>query len=333
MALLAVSPDDLAALLDGSHVDVSSRHSTKSLLGQLPEPVQLSSALDAIDVRYEHSPSAALLAEAGRCHAAVTMLLDGVAVRRIEALHRLATRSAILLSQLVWDAAGRRDHQAALQYCAAASDHAEACGDALADAHIELRRTYIALYSVGRRPDPVSALAVAEAARDKSRPISKTLCGVAELHVAEALALAGEYRLCERALGRAKANFERQRDDDPAIESFAPSQLGRMAGSCYLFLGAPERALPLLSRTADELADRPKTRSLVLGNVALGHLRQREIDAACGRLHEAIDLIEQNRGGGGMSVAFAAARELYPWRGDQLVQDVNDRLLGLLARG
>jgi hypothetical protein len=34
-----------------------------------------------------------------------------------------------------------------------------------------------------------------------------------------------------------------------------------------------------------------------------------------------------------MSVAFAAARELYPWRGEQLVQDVNDRLLGLLARG
>lgn len=80
-----------------------------------------------------------------------------------------------------------------------------------------------------------------------------------------------------------------------AIESFAPSQFGRMVGSSHLFLGAPERALPLLSRTADELADRPKTRSLVLGNVALGHLRQREIDAACDRLHEAIDLIEQNR--------------------------------------
>jgi hypothetical protein len=272
MALLAVSPDDLAALLEGSHVGYSSRRSTTSLLGgQLPEPAQLNSALDTIAARYEHSPSAALLAEAGRCHAAVTMLLDGVAVRRVEALHRLATRSAILLSQLVWDAAGRRDQKAALQYCAAASDHAEACGDALADAKVELRRTYIALYSVGRRPDPVSALAVAEAARDKSRPISETLCGVAELHVAEALALAGEYRLCERALGRAEANFERQRDDDPAIESFAPSQLGRMAGSCYLFLGAPDRALPLLSRTADELADRPKTRSLVLGNVALGH--------------------------------------------------------------
>ena len=86
-------------------------------------------------------------------------------------------------------------------------------------------------------------------------------------------------------------------------------------------------------RTAEKLADRPKTRALVLGNVALSHLRQRELDMACGRLHEAIDLLEENRGGGGLSVVFAAGRELYPWRGEQLVQDVNDRLLSLMARG
>lgn len=303
MALLAASPDDLAALLDEPGVSVSSQRSTTSpnIAGWLPGPDQLSSALDAIAARYEHSPSAALLAEAGRCHAAVTMLLGGTAARQSEVLHRLATRSAILLSQLVWDAAGRRDHEAAMHYCTAASAHAEACGDALADAQVELRRTYVALYSVGRRPDPVEALAVAETARDKSRPISKTLCGVAELHVAEALALAGEYRLCERALRRAEVSFEQQRDDDPATESFAPSQLGRIAGSCYMFLGAPERAQPLLARSANELVDRPKTRSLVLGNVALSYVRQREIDTACGRLHEAIDLIEQCRGGGGMT--------------------------------
>jgi hypothetical protein len=140
---VAVSPDDVAALLDESHVGHSSRRSTTSppVAGQLPEPDQLRSALDAIAARYEHAPSASLLAEAGRCHAAVTMLLGGVAVRRGEVLHRLATRSAILLKPTVWDAAGRRDHEAALQFCAVASAHAEACGDALADAQVELRRT------------------------------------------------------------------------------------------------------------------------------------------------------------------------------------------------
>lgn len=336
MTLLSVAPDDLVILLDGG--TPADRSDTgpaviRSDVGRLLDHDQLSSALDSISARYERVPSAALLAEAGRCYAAVTMSLDAANGRQGESLHRLAVRAAILLSQLVWDATGRRDHDAALQYCAAAAGHAEVLGDAVADAQVELRRTYIALYSVGRRSDPVAALAVAESARDKSRPVSSTLCGVAELHVAEALALAGEYRRCERALGRAESCFERQRNDDPAIESYAPSQLGRLAGSCYLFLGAPERAQPILTRTAGELVERPKTRSLVLGNVALSHLRQREIDAACACLHEAIGLIEDSRGGGGLSVVSAAVRELYPWRGEQPVQDVNDRLLGLLARG
>jgi hypothetical protein len=47
---------------------------------------------------------------------------------------------------------------------------------------------------------------------------------------------------------------------------------------------------------------------------------------------EAIDLIEDTRGGGGMSVVFSAGRELYPWRAEPAVQEVNDRLLALMAK-
>lgn len=336
MRVLAVSPDELGLLLDGrAEIAVRRPPLVRDLApGQVAHPERLTTMLDAIDAAYEAVPSASLLAEAGRCYAAATMLFDnggsaGDALLR----HRLAARSAMLLSQLIWDASGRRDFPTALRYCTDAADHARAGGDGLAVAQVELRRTYIELYSVGRRPDPANALALAESTRDKSRPVSMALCGVAELHVAEALALAGEYRRCEQALERAEACVERQPDDDPAIEMYESSQLGRLAGSCYLFLGAPERAEPLLVRTAGELVERPKTRALVLGNAALSHLRQRQLDSACCRLHEAIDLLEVNRGGGGLSVVFAVARELYPWRGEQLVQDVNDRLLSLMARG
>ncbi len=308
MRSLAVSPDELESLLDRRTAASARRPSTGDpAIGRAGDLEQLLASLDAIDGAYETAPSASLLAETGRCHAALTMLLsNGGLAGGVEGLHGLATRSAMLLSQLVWDASGRRDTQTALRYCTAAVEHAEACNDVLAEAQVELRRTYIELYSVGRRPDLAAALALAESTRDKSRPISKALCGVAELHVAEALALAGEYRRCEQALARAEACFEQQPDDDPAIEMYAPSQLGRLAGSCYLFLGAPERAEPLLVRTAEELADRPKTRALVLGNVALSHLRQRELDMACGRLHEAIDLLEEE------AVVAAACRWCSP---------------------
>jgi hypothetical protein len=69
----------------------------------------------------------------------------------------------------------------------------------------------------------------------------------------------------------------------------------------------------------------------VLGNLALAHLRQRKMEAATATLHEAIDLLEGTRRGGGLTVVFGAARELYPWRNEQAVQDVQDRLLALMA--
>lgn len=141
----------------------------------------------------------------------------------------------------------------------------------------------------------------------------------------------GEYRRCERALSDAESAFERMRPDDAGASLFSESQLGRMAGSCYLFLGSPERAEPFLTSTVEQLHDRPKTRSLVLGNLALSHLRQRRLDVATATLHTAIDLLARCRGGAGMSVVFGAARELYPWRTEPAVQDVHDRLLGLMV--
>jgi hypothetical protein len=53
-----------------------------------------------------------------------------------------------------------------------------------------------------------------------------------------------------------------------------------------------------------------KSRAIVLGNLSLAHLRQGELDAAAATLHEAIDVVEQTRGGGGLNVVFDAGREL-----------------------
>jgi hypothetical protein len=57
------------------------------------------------------------------------------------------------------------------------------------------------------------------------------------------------------------------------------------------------------------------------------------VEQAATVLHRAIDLLEMTRGGGGLNVVFAAAREFRPWRHEPSVQDVNDRLLALMAVG
>jgi hypothetical protein len=55
-------------------------------------------------------------------------------------------------------------------------------------------------------------------------------------------------------------------------------------------------------------------------------LRQRQLEAATSTLHEAIEVLADTRGGGGLTVVFSAVRELYPWRQEQAVHDVQDRL-------
>ena len=324
--LLAVSP---APSPDGRLAYVLAQPSRVdgAAIGQLAEQVR------HLGIAYETKPSASLLAEAGQCHASIALLLSQASSDRLRReLQAIAAASAILLSQLVWDASQRRDSVATLAYCTEAMRLAQEQGDAITAANAQLRMSYVSLYGLGAERQPRAGLAAAEAAARTSTGASHALTGLALLHVAEALAMLGEYRRCERALSQAESQLAATGHDDAGAEFFAPTQLGRLAGSCYLFLGHPERTQPILEDTAGALHARKKTRSLVLGNLALAYLRQRQLDAATATLHDAIDLLEQTRGGGGLTVAFAAGRELYPWRHEGAVQDVNDRLLALMAR-
>lgn len=334
---LGISGDVLAELLD----DVAEPHPDDRLAHVLARPAgvdieasrQLRRQVQQVATAYETAPSASLLADAARCHARIGLLLSHVSTDAVRSeLHAAATASAALMGQLVWDASQRRDYAGAIAYCDLAIDHARAHGDPVAAAHSELRKSFAALYGQADVRDPRAGLASAERAAAQSDAVSDALTGLCLLHVGEALAMLGEYRRCEQALAQAEDRFGRIGDDDPGAEYHSASQFGRLTGSCYLFLGHPDRAEPILTETAEALQSRPKTRSLVLGNLALAHLRQRQLDAATATLHEAIDLLEEGRGGGGMTVVFSAGRELYPWRTEPTVHDVQDRLLALVAR-
>lgn len=336
---LGVSGDGLAELLadeaagPGDDTDRFDRGLAWPTRADRDVAGQLTGRVRQVAAAYETAPSASLLADAGQCHATVEWLLiqSRCEVDRVE-LHAAATSSATLMSQLVWDASQRRDYGTTVAYCDMAIEHAREHGDPVAAAHAELRKGFAALYGQADVRNPKTGLASAQIAAAQSQRVSNALAGLSLLHVGEAYAMLGEYRRCEQALNQAESRFNRVGSDDPGAEFFSPAQLGRLAGSCYLFLGHPERAEPILTATAEALRARPKTRSLVLGNLALAYLRQRQLDGATATLHEAIDLLEDSRGGGGMTVVFSAARELYPWRAEPAVQDVHDRLLALVAR-
>ena len=290
---------------------------------------QLRQDIRRVDERYVSVASSSLLAAAGQALGQVRFLAahagDGRVRRELSAVE---AEAAILMGQLVWDASLRRDHASARLYFDEAVQAARQIRDATAEGLALLRKAMIALYG---EDDPSAGLALAQQAAGTTASTSYVLTGLAILHAAEAHAMLGDRAACEGALANAYTTFTRIDDMDTAFELYSATQLGRMAGSCYLALADTGRAVVLLEDTAAALGDGSKSQAVVLGNLSLALIRRGDVDAAAGRLHQAMDVIERNWGAGGLNLIFGAGRELRSWRSAPVVQDVYDRLLTLMT--
>ncbi|SCL16222.1 DNA-binding transcriptional regulator, XRE-family HTH domain [Micromonospora nigra] len=333
---LRVSPDELGTLLAETQ-DAESRHSDRLAVAlKKPRTVDLAAVahlkqeLDRLIDSYDVRPSVALLPDASRLHSDVRFLRKhaaGDAVRR--ALRNVEAAASIFMGQLVWDVSQRRNSQTALSYFDQAAYTAQQNRDAEAESQARLRQSYVTLYS---ECEPKSGLAQARrAAQLASQCGSHSLSALALLHVGEANAMMGERSACERALSQAESHLSRTEPKDPAKALISAGQLQRLAGSCYLSLGEPKRAQSLLGAIPAAIQDRRKSHAIALANLALTHVRQREIDGATETLHQVIDSIEQTRGGGAVNVLFTANRELQPWRDRPDVQEVMDRTFALMS--
>jgi transcriptional regulator with XRE-family HTH domain len=332
---LGVSADRLDALLteagsaedDGAdRLDYALTHPGSA---DVVTVAQLKRQVQRLDEQYVRVPSAALLADAGQCLGQVRFLAAHALKGRVRReLRAVEAEAAILMGQLVWDASQRRDHASARMYFDQAVGAARSVGDPAAEGLALLRTAMTALY--GER-DPRKGLALATRAAEAVKTTSNVLAGLAVLHAAEAHAMLGDLTSCEQTLIAAEVTLGRIDSMDTAIELYSASQLGRMAGSCYLFLKDNSRAAALLEDTAARLNDGSKSHAVVLGNLSVALIRQGHLDAAAARLHAAMDVIERNWGGGGLNVIFGAGRELRPWREVPVVKDVHDRLLTLMA--
>jgi transcriptional regulator with XRE-family HTH domain len=290
---------------------------------------QLRRDVHRLDEQYVVVPSSSLLADAGQRLGQIRFLtMHAVNGRMRHELSTVEAEAAILMGQLVWDASQRRDHTSARLYFDEAVQAARQVRDPAAEGLALLRKAMIALYGEG---DPQAGLALAQQTAETTVGSSHVLTGLAILHAAEAQAMLGDRAACERALANADTTFARIDDMDTAFELYSATQLGRMAGSCYLALADTGRAVALLADTATALGDGSKSQAVVLGNLSLALIRQGDLDGATGRLHEAMDVIERNWGGGGLNLIFGAGRELRRWRSTPIVQDAYDRLLTLMT--
>lgn len=283
----------------------------------------------SLDERYDRTPSTSLLADAGQVLGQIGVLArsggNGAGQRDLCAAEATA---ATLMGQLVWDVSQRRDHRAARNYFDQATAAARAISSPADEGHALLRKSYLALYGAG---DPIEGLRLTEQTVETTRSTSNVLTGLAHLHSAEAHAILGDTRACESALAVAEYRLTSVRTADTATHLFSETQFDRLAGSCYLTLGDHRRSQRILETAAQAMTVHSKSRAIVLGNLSLAHLHQRDLDAAVTRLHDAIDVLEVTRGGGGLNIVSDAVRKLHHWRGEAVVHDVYDRVLSLMA--
>jgi hypothetical protein len=286
-------------------------------------------ALDLLK-QNEATPAVSLLSTVARQLEHVTVLREHAPIGRVrQELFAVEAQSATLLSRLLWDVSGHRDHATAARYFDQAVDLASNVKDGWVEASPRMFQRFIPVY--GADKDPRKGLVLAERAVARAADgSSRVVAGWSSALAAEAYADLGEERSARLALDRASAHLTRVAADDPLYGVFGREQLGGFIGVCHLRLHYPKGAQAALQQTAQNFrVGKEKHKSVILGDLATAFIGQGEPEQAAVLLHEAIDLVDLTRDAGGMKRVFSAGRQLRPWRNEPFVQEVQDRLLAL----
>lgn len=269
------------------------RHLEASDLG--PETLhRLDQVVEHLGLAYLHIPPAQVLMEARTTRQYVTQLLDG--------RHTLTQRAQLYsvagwLSALIGHASFDLGHDAAVVdgHCGTALHLARETGHTGLAAWVHGTQALVATY----RDRPAEAVAFAQAGRAAAPDGSVT---VVRLHAQEARAQArlGNQLAAERALAAAEYDLDRvQQTPTTSIFSFAYPYLPFYGGTCYSWLGQPDRAVAR-SREAIDLCDTdatdwPVARVMARVDLAGSLMQQGELDGASELAGECLDICTGGR--------------------------------------
>jgi hypothetical protein len=108
---------------------------------------------------------------------------------------------------------------------------------------------------------------------------------------------------------------------------FSPGRLAAFRGNTELLAGHLPQARTTLEGVLGQLGPTDgKQRAVVLGDLAAVEAANRDPEAACARLEEALDQLAATWYAAGMDRVREARRALAPWQDLPAVQQVDDRL-------
>ncbi len=261
---------------------------------------------------------------------AFALLNSSYPPRLARRLYSAAAQLAQLGGWLSYDASRYRD---AWRYYDMALYAAHSAEDRRLVAQIlgcmSLQATY-----VGRAREGV---ALARAGRDGTAgaltPREEAMLATRE---ARGYAVLGEERLCRQALDRARTAFAatgpETEADRPSVAFFDVAELAANAGICFLDLGRPAEAEPLLTEAlALQDADQVRNRALYLGRLAATQLLLEDVDRACTTAREALSVAQQVASARSVQRLRDFQRQSIRFRDVLAVRDFHEEFLAVIA--
>jgi transcriptional regulator with XRE-family HTH domain/tetratricopeptide (TPR) repeat protein len=183
-------------------------------------------------------------------------------------------------------------------------------------------------YQVANRDDPHEAVLLARsAATGAAGHASATTRALLHERVAWAHARAGEIRYTERALSVVDTEYQRRHpDDDPEWTYWLDEdEITVMAGRCYVELGQPGRAIPLLTGVL-ECYDERRARECALywSWLAEAHVQDGDIEHAAALAQRTLELSNSTSSSRGDDRVTLLAQRLAPHRTVRVVRDFLD---------
>lgn len=169
------------------------------------------------------------------------------------------------------------------------------------------------------------------AARSHARRIetSGLVCSWLDAVDAECATLGGDIAEALNLIDRAESHLR----NDPSLAKpdwmdwFTPARLAAFKGGVELKAGQARRAgKTLLGALAGLSPDETKQRAVILSDLASAELAQKNVEACCRHLGEALDELSQQRYATAMERIRSVRRALRPHQDEQCVRDLDERL-------
>ncbi|MGH3965624.1 MAG: hypothetical protein ACRDRY_20615 [Pseudonocardiaceae bacterium] len=183
-------------------------------------------------------------------------------------------------------------------------------------------------YQVASLDDPHEAVLLARSAATGAREhASTTTRALLGERVAWAHARAGQARHTERALSAVDTDYDRRRpaDDPEWVYWLDENEITVMAGRCYVELGQPERAIPLLTGVLARYDKRHARESALYTSwLAEAHVQAGDVEHAAALAEHTLELSNSTSSSRGDDRVTLLSQRLAPYRAVRAVRDFLD---------